>query len=159
MLPCSVYPVLPGGCRDRRCPVATKIWGSSSPSQGQQDGGRQGASPSPAWGGVQPVAGWDLLCVIVGHSPTFPTLSSLGVMESPPAAPHCLPIQLQHIPHPSPALQTLRRARKSNTNHKKNPNKPSPCGLFGVAALFANELGGSLGKKRACLVNPISLPQ
>lgn len=68
-------------------------------------------------GGKQPVAN-------EAASPTFPTLSSLGVMESPPAAPHCLPTELQHLPHPSPALQHLQRGRKSNTNHKKKKKIP-----------------------------------
>lgn len=51
-----------------RPPKPCKSWGRSSPSQEQQqDGGRQGASPSPAWEGVQPVAGCDLLRVTVGR--------------------------------------------------------------------------------------------
>lgn len=177
--PCrgSVYPVLAGAAEAGaflRPPKPCRSCGSSSPSQEQQqDGGRQGASPSP-------VAGCDLLRVTVarrfalrrkkvgGKQPVpvkqlFQSLSRSFILtgdgkppSSPPLPSHAAASPSNSIPHPSLALQHLRRGRKSDTNHKKNP---IPCGLFGVADLFANELGGSLGKKRACLVNPISLPQ
>lgn len=78
---------------------------------------------------------------------------------NPPPAPHCLLMQLQAPPTAShiPALHFSISGEGGKAT--QTTEKPSPCGLFGVADLFANELGGSLGKKRACLVNPISLPQ
>lgn len=150
--------------------------------------GKAWESPSPAWEGVQPFAGCDLLCVFVGSiivrckkgggkasgwgksshlqvEQLFQSLSHsfilMGNGDPPPPAPHCLPMQLQAPPRAShiPALHfsiSAEGGKATQTTKKKNHPR---VGCLESQICLQMSLGAHWVKKRACLVNPISLPQ